>query len=133
MREARYQSNIIKGIESRGGRCVNGTFSKSGETDLQCGWPVCLKPYEKVVTVLFDLCVEVKTEIDYHRVMSGITEVDGLYEITDHKKLKKHEPLQIYKINKARKLGGMAVIAYNIDQVAAYVDLYIEKMLGEFK
>jgi len=127
MKESAYQSKIIKGIEALGGRAINGNYTKAGEADLQCGWPMQAPPDEDTgyqeAPILVYLAVEVKTAVDYQRVMSCIDEVDGLYVIKEGQKgLKKHEPLQIEKINIVRRLGGNALIAYNIDQVKEYMN-----------
>lgn len=111
MRESGYQSKIIKAIEAEGGHVVNGNFTKSGEPDLQCGYPVDGQ--------LLYLAVEVKTEADYYRVMRG---VDRDYNIVDIKKLKKHEPVQMAKIRQIRKKGGLALVAYNFTQIKEYVN-----------
>lgn len=114
MKESRYQSNIIKGIEKLGGVAINGIYSKSGEADLQCGIPVEDK--------LLHLVVEVKTKKDYERVMKGIVIRDGLYVVVDEAKLKPHEHLQVAKLNRNRLLGGLAIIAYDIKQVINYIN-----------
>ncbi len=111
MKEARYQARIMAQIKQDGGVAVNGQFSTAGEADLQCGIPIDGK--------LLHVAVEVKTEFDYHRVMSGI---DADYNVIDKAKLKKHEVLQMAKIRRNRKLGGLALVAYNYKQVLEYVN-----------
>ena len=115
MLEQAYQSKIIKAIEAAGGHAINGTYSKSGEADLQCGIPV--KVHDR--TILVHVAIEVKTEKDYLRVMSGI---DDDYNLTDSKKLKPHEPLQMAKIRRLRNKGGLALVAFNYRQVLEYID-----------
>ncbi len=110
MKEARYQAKIMAQIQKDGGVAVNGNFTSNGEADLQCGIPVDGK--------LLHVAVEVKTEFDYHRVMKGI---DENYNVIDKKKLKSHEVLQCAKIRRNRKLGGLALVAYNYKQVLDYV------------
>ena len=122
MLESSYQNKIIKSIEAIGGVVVNGTYSKSGEADLQCGWPTY---YEKVVgqhsvMVLLHLAVEVKTEKDYYRVMKCI---NADYTLNGKTGLKDHEPMQMAKIRRNRKLGGLALVAYSFEQVKEYVDV----------
>jgi len=136
MLETSYQSNIIKAIEAIGGVVVNGTYSKSGEADLQCGWPIPVKVLsdnEKGYLImqygtavlddqpvkLLHVAVEVKTEKDYHRVMKCINED---YTLNGKKGLKEHEPLQMAKIRRNRKLGGLALVAYSFKQVEEYVN-----------
>ena len=111
MLESGYQSKIIKGIESIGGVAINGTYSVSGEADLQCGWPH--------TDTLLHLAVEVKTEEDYHRVMKCI---NSDYSLNGKTGLKKHEPMQMAKIQRNRARGGMALVAYSFEQVKEYVD-----------
>jgi len=111
MTEANYQSKIIKDIKKDGGIAINGNYTTNGECDLQCGIP-----YNGI---LIYCGIEVKTESDYHRVMSGI---DSEYNVIDVKKLKKHEPLQMAKIRQTRKLGGLALVAFNYSQVMEYID-----------
>ena len=134
MNESYYQAKIMKEWEAIGGHNVNGNYTKSGEADLQGGYPhtdMYLKPtgdklhpfkseVEKRIRLLY-LVVEVKTEEDYARVMKCIVEENGRYVIQNTKGLKKHEPLQIAKINMVRDKGGLAVIAWNFKQVQDYV------------
>ena len=139
MKESYYQSKIIKAIESRGGHVINGQYTRAGEADLQCGYPVVIRvprpiseqnmggvlPYIDTTTLRY-LAVEVKTEEDYARVMKciNIITVDGVEQyqiIGDCKGLKKHEPLQITKINSVRRKGGLALIAWSFQQVEQYV------------
>jgi len=108
--EASYQSKIIKRIQESGGVAINGIYTTSGEADLQCGIPVD--------GLLIHVAVEVKTEKDYYRVMRCI---DEDYNVINEKGLKKHEPLQMAKIRRNRKLGGKALIAFNYNQVMEYV------------
>ncbi len=98
-------------IISIGGHVVNGNYTKAGEADLQCGYPVNGK--------LLHLCVEVKTPKDYERVMRA---VDEDYNIINQKPLKKHEPVQMAKIRQVRKRGGLALVAYSFDQVKEYIN-----------
>ena len=110
-----------------GGRAVNGMYSLTGEADLQCGYP-----YEGV---LLDLVVEVKTEIDYYRVMKCIDIIDKRYVLNGTKGLKEHEALQIHKINVARNLGGLGLIAFNFEQVkefCKYIKLKASDPLASF-
>jgi len=110
--ESYYQSKIIKEIEKQGGRAINGTFTKKGEADLQCGYLFRNR--------LYDLAIEVKTEKDYFRVMSCLKIVNNRYVIENSKKLKPQETLQISKLNNVRDLGGLALLAWNYNQVEAY-------------
>ena len=112
--ERQYQTKIIKHIESKGGVAINGAYTVSGEADLQCGYPID--------GYLMHLAVEVKTPDNYDRVMSALKEVDGLYEIIDDAKLKEHEPLQVTKINRNRKRGGLALFAATITHIEDYLD-----------
>lgn len=131
MKEQSYQSKIIKAIESKGGVAINGNFTKAGTADLICGYPVCLDvdgrytmyDGEEGIPVLLHLHIEVKTEVDYHRVFRSIQEVNGRYVFNeDTKSLKKHEFLQITKLNQLRDRGGLGLIAYDIKQVEGYMD-----------
>lgn len=132
MKEQDYQTKIMKAIEAKGGWAVNGNYTKAGEPDLQCGWPVTLFKKEstctnlwqgKDITILAYLAVEVKTEKDYYRVMKCLNEVGGEYVILNGATgLKKHEPLQVAKINMIRKRGGLALFAYDISQIEEYVN-----------
>lgn len=117
MNESYYQSNIMKGIEAIGGHVVNGNYTRTGEADLQCGYP-----YQGI---LYHLCVEVKTPDNYDRVMKA---VDEDYKIVDVKKLKKHEIVQMHKIAKVRRLGGLALVACSLSQVEEYVNEVLPKM-----
>ena len=122
MKEAYYQSKIMKCIKDDGGVVVNGNYTSAGEADLQCGIR-CIIDEIKVgrrepKQILIYCAVEVKTEEDYHRVMKGI---DENYNIIDKAKLKKHEPLQMAKIRDTRKRGGLALVAYNYRQVLQYI------------
>jgi len=126
MTEAYFQKKIMNKIESIGGHVINGKYTRTGEADLQCGYPITItwdtgdKEYgEEGRTFLFHLCVEVKTPKDYERVMRAI---DKDYNIIDQKPLKKHEALQIAKIRQVRKKGGLALVAYSFDQVKQYVE-----------
>ena len=122
MAEKYYQTKMMKGIRSLGGYVINGTYSTSGEADLQCGFPVWVQddfaPIGIRKKILVYLALEAKDKENYHRVMSAITKN---YKIKDRSKLKPHEPLQINKIRKVRKLGGLALVAYNIEQVQNYI------------
>ncbi len=120
MKEAGYQAKIIKGIEGIGGVVVNGNYTKAGIADLVCGYPVNSR--------LLHLHVEVKTEKDYYRVFSSITEKGGVYDFHDNtKSLKKHEFLQITKLNMLRRMGGLGLIAWSFEQVKEYVDGQTQK------
>jgi len=131
MLEQYYQSKLIKDIEEMGGHAVNGTYSKTGEADLQCGIPLWVGKYMdgdgpiwEQRKILVHVAIEVKTEKDYARVMKGI---DNDYNITHKPALKKHEPLQMAKIRQLRKKGGLALVAYNLKQVMEYM----HKELGD--
>ena len=131
MTESGYQSKIIKAIEDMGGQVVNGNYTKVGEADLQCGYPIELEVVDNIFhewgiemkshskKMLVYLAVEVKTEKDYERIMSGL---DEDYNIVDEKKLKKHEFVQMAKIRIVREKGGLALVAWNIDQIKGYID-----------
>ncbi len=115
MKEAAYQSKIMISLEAIGGKSINGQYSKSGEADIQGGYPIN--------DILRYIAIEVKTELDYHRVMKCIDVIDGLYVIkTGVKGLKQHEPMQIHKINDVRKKGGLALVAFEFKQVKEYVN-----------
>ena len=47
--------------------------------------------------------------------------IDEDYNVINEKGLKKHEPLQMAKIRRNRKLGGKALVAFNYKQVMDYV------------
>ncbi len=111
MTEGYFQKKIMDNIISIGGHVVNGNYTKTGEADLQCGYPIEGK--------LLHLCVEVKTPKDYDRVMRAI---DENYNIIDQKPLKKHESIQMAKIRQVRKLGGLALVAHSFEQVKEYVN-----------
>jgi hypothetical protein len=127
MLEAGYQKKIMNAIEAMGGWAVNGNYTKTGEPDLQCGYPMDVLREDMSgeiaalahTTILAYIAIEVKTEADYHRVMSALNDN---YEIVDIKKLKEHEPLQIHKVNEIRRRGGLALVAWNIEQVKEYVN-----------
>ncbi len=112
MQESKYQAKIIKSINQNGGVAINGMYSAIGEADLQCGIPRD--------GILVHVAVEVKTEKDYYRVMRCI---DEDYNVTNEKGLKKHEPLQMAKIRRNRRLGGKALVAFNYKQVMDYVNV----------
>lgn len=114
MKEAQYQKKIMDNIYAMGGVSINGQYTKSGETDLQCGYPVTLSCFSGLLYI----AIEVKTEKNYYRVMSAI---DENYNVVDGKKLKAHEFLQMAKIRETRKRGGLALVAYDISQVKEYV------------
>lgn len=118
MKESSYQNKIMKCLEAIGGKVINGTYSKAGEADIQGGYPVNGR--------LHYIAIEVKTKIDYDRVMRGVKVVDGLYVIFDSTSLKKHESLQIHKINEVRKKNGLALIAFEFKQVEEYVDAKVQ-------
>ncbi len=116
MKESGFQTKLMNTIKREGGWCVNGAYTLAGEADLQCGIPIELYRYG---VVLVYVAVEVKTDLDYHRVMRA---VDVDYNVIDSKKLKKHEVLQMAKIRGVRKRGGLALVAYNYKQVMEYID-----------
>ena len=129
MKEQDYQTKIIKGIEAIGGEAINGNFTKAGTADLICGWPYIVDSSEKFkgYTIseprLLHLHVEVKTPEDYERVFRSIEEVDGRYVFKeDTSSLKKHETLQITKLNRVRDKGGLGLIAHSFEQVKEYVE-----------
>ena len=113
MAEQYNQKKIIKWFVSIGGTAITGTLP-SGEADIQAGYP-----YEGR---LINVMVEVKDEPNYHRVMRAVEEVNGLYVIIDKVPLKKHESLQIFKLNNVRKRGGLAVLAHSVANVVEYLD-----------
>ena len=126
MLETGYQSKIIKNIQKDGGVAINGNFTSDGEADLQCGIPytiVCPNPdgyeFDYPKKLLLHVAVEVKTEKDYHRVMKCI---DADYNIINKTPLKKHEVLQMAKIRRNRGLGGLALVAWNYEQVMEYIN-----------
>ncbi len=113
--EAYYQKKIINSIEDIGGVVVNGQYSKAGIADLICGYPILHK--------LLHLHVEVKTPKDYDRVFRSIKEVEDRYVFNeDTRSLKKHEHLQITKLNMLRDRGGLGLIAHSFEQVKEYVN-----------
>lgn len=113
MAEGYNQSKIIKWFHALGGTAITGRFP-AGEADIQAGYPHRGR--------LLNVMIETKTPEDYYRVMRAIEEVDERYVIVDRAKLKKHEPLQITKINLVREKGGMALIACEIAQVKEYIE-----------
>lgn len=124
MKEAGYQSRIIAKIKQGGGHAVNGNFTTAGEADLQCGIPVLIQHPQFdsnniVTTILVYVAVEVKDEFNYHRVMGAI---DEHYNVINKKALKSHEVLQMAKIRAVRKIGGLALVAYNYKQIMEYID-----------
>ncbi len=120
-REGYYQKKIINWFISVGGTAITGTLP-TGEADVQAGYPYAVLVNGLPKVRLLNVMVEVKTEEDYHRVMRAVEEIDGLYVIVDQKPLKKHEALQITKINNVRKKGGMALIAFSVAQVMEYIE-----------
>lgn len=115
MTEQQCQSKIIKAWEKLGGKVVNGVYTKSGEHDLQGGYPI----YEQ----LHYLSVEVKNEWEYNKVMSNLVlQDDSTYRILDPKKFDKRTHMQVAKLNETRLKGGLACFAWNIDQVIDYVE-----------
>ena len=140
MKEQGYQSKLIKAIEEIGGEVINGNFTKAGVADLVCGYPVVVTPltdseegylimnYGTAVLddqpkILVHLHVEVKTQYDYDRVFRSIKEIDGYYVFNeDTTSLKKHEYLQITKLNKVRQKGGKALLAWSFEQVKEYME-----------
>jgi len=115
-REAYYQKKIINWFISIGGTAITGTLP-TGEADVQAGFPWVINERVHLLNVM----VEVKTEEDYYRVMRALEEVNGLYVIVDQVPLKKHEALQITKLNNVRKKGGLAVLAFSVVQVRDYI------------
>jgi len=113
MMESHYQKKIIEGIMEIGGWAINGKYTTNGEADLQAGIPC-----EKASKYLLYCAIEVKTPRDYARVMSAI---DDEYNVVQRQKLKPHEHVQMAKIRKIRKRGGLAVVAYNLKQVMDYI------------
>ena len=123
MLESGYQSKIINDIINIGGTAITGKL-KTGEADIQAGYPILVRTvnYHEPVIRLMKLAVEVKTPKAYEYLMKGIKEVDGLYVIHDDTKLKKHEHLQIFKLNNVRKRGGFALLAHSFQQVKEYMN-----------
>ncbi len=119
MAESSNQSKIIKWFKSIGGTAITGKLP-TGESDIQAGYPYRGR--------LLNVMVETKDEFNYNRVMRAIKEVDGLYVIVDRTPLKKHEPLQIHKINDVRKKGGLALIAHSVPQVLEYIQEDLMRM-----
>jgi len=116
--EGYYQSKIIKSMIADGGTAITGVF-KTGEADIQGSYPFNIED----ATILATLVIEVKTPDNYERVMKGLTEVDGLYVIDEsYKGFKKHEPLQILKLNNVRKRGGIAIFAHEYKQVTDRIE-----------
>ena len=115
MKESGYQSRIMAKIKQNGGVAINGNYTTAGEADLQCGIPHLIDSK----TILVYVAVEVKTEMDYHRVMGA---VDKFYNVTHKPALKSHEVLQMAKIRATRKKGGLALVAWNYDMIREYVD-----------
>ncbi len=116
MKESGYQTKIMNTIKKEGGWCVNGNYTLAGEADLQCG--IAYELYKYGVVLLY-VAVEVKTDVDYARVMRA---VDADYNVVDSKKLKQHEILQMAKIREVRKRGGLALVCYNYKQIMGYLD-----------
>mgnify|MGYP003639772502 CR=1 FL=1 len=114
MTESQYQNKIAEELVEYGGVAINGIYTKKGEADLQCGisWD----------NHFLHLAIEVKTKKNYIHLMKGITISDGLYEIIDYKYITPREKTQIYKINRNRELGGRALLAYEFNQVLAYMN-----------
>ena len=52
--------------------------------------------------------------------MQGLKIENGLYIITCKSKIAPREFMQIHKLNRNRELGGLSIIAYNINQVLEY-------------
>lgn len=121
-KESKCQAKLINDLEKLGGHVINGIYTKAGEGDLQCGYPININlSIVSYKTFLHYLVIEVKSENDYYRVMKGVEEIDGFYILTDLKHLKDHEILQIHKLNTVRRKGGLAVLAFNIKQVNDYI------------
>lgn len=112
-KEQSNQSKIIKWFIKIGGTAITGNLP-IGEADIQAGYPFGGR--------LYNVMVETKKEYEYNYLMSGLKLVDGLYEIVDETKLKDHEHLQIFKLNNVRKRGGLALLAYSVEQVIVYLD-----------
>ena len=125
--ETTYQSKIINSIIEEGGTAITGKL-KQGEADIQAGYPMRViwqsgnmrVPMSK--KILVKLTVEVKTPSNYTRVMRAVVETEGLYKIIDKTPLKKHEVLQIHKLNEVRKRGGFSLLAHSFKQVKEYMD-----------
>ena len=118
--EAYYQKKIIERMIANGGTAVTGTL-KTGEADIQGSLPMSLKTRKGMAfvdtTILATVIVEVKTPFNYDRIMRAVREENGFLLIFNEVPLKKHEKLQIYKLNEVRKRGGVAMIAHSYDQV----------------
>ena len=110
MKESSYQKKIINSIIANGGKAFTGHFPKA-QAD--------------IVAMLSDgryIEIEVKTPENYERVMKCVVEESGLYSLLEGiKGLKPHEPAQIMKLNKTRRLGGLALLAHSYEQVQEYV------------
>lgn len=116
--EGYYQKRIIKWFNSIGGYAYTGNLP-TGEADVPAGYPHRGR--------LLNVYVEVKTPDNYKRLLSGLELVDERYIIVDEKKLKKHEPLQIHKLNLVRDRGGMSIIAATVDHVKEYIEEELPK------
>jgi len=115
MTESAYQSKIIKAIDKIKGKAINGVYTKAGEADLQCGYPIN--------GILRYLAVEVKTEANYNKMMKHLLiGNDGKITILDKSKLRDGEVLQIHKLNNVIDMGGLALLAWNFQQVKQYVE-----------
>lgn len=129
MRESAFQSKIIKKIESIGGEAINGRYTKAGIADLICGYPVVIGDRE----LLLHIHIEVKTKADWYRVMQSVEELNisltdkpmYRYFIKNKKYLKSHETLQITKLNEVREKNGLAIVAYEFEQVEEYIKRWI--------
>ena len=112
-KEQSNQSKIIKWFIKIGGTAITGNFP-TGEADIQAGYPYNGR--------LYNVMIETKKEYEYNYLMSGLKLVNGVYEIVDETKLKDHEHLQIFKLNNVRKRGGLALLAYSVEQIIEYID-----------
>ena len=130
MTETGYQTKIIKSIISDGGTAITGIFI-AGEADIQAGVPTEVLIYVPDTeqhgthipkTILRNITIEVKTPENYDRVMRALEIQDGLYVIVNPVPLKKHEKLQIFKLNNMRKRGGLALVAHSYEQVKDYIN-----------
>lgn len=122
MRESYSQQKIISHIQRRlNGVAITGIYSTNGEADVQSGVPIEIYGIEIMALVR----IEVKTPDNFERVMSALREENDRYIITDLSKLKKHEPLQVAKINETRDKHGVAFFASTPKEVDYYLEKYL--------
>lgn len=113
--ESSYQKKIMKEVEAIGGKSINGLYTKTGEADLQCGYPIN--------GILRYLAIEVKTEVNYNKIMKNVLlNNDGTIFIINKDKLRDGEVLQIHKLNDVINKGGLALLAWNFSQVKDYIE-----------